>query len=435
MPTENLRSTPTKLTARMSSPRSDTDGAPAPAPPPASVWAQRSVAAPPAAAAPAPSEDGVYFFGAPGTAFPSRRDDARAGTSSDPLAHEGEIVIENACGAPAPAPPPPAVAGLQRPPPKTLCSFFLEGRCIHGERCRYRHLLPNPLAVSAFETLLRDIMAADEATVAAGGAGPVAAGSAGDAASKAAAEADFQKGSRWWQGLGCTPRRSGGAGEEGEDEEEEGMSAAYAAVTAALVADKVVADEDEADAALQVAERLVSTDATCSVCLDRVLEEPGRKFGLLTSCSHCFCLNCIREWRGSSDLPVETTRACPVCRTLSYYVIPSDRLITDPSRKRQLNAEYLAAQKSIACKHWNYGSGTCHFGSSCHYKHLNPDGSEAVAPRKRARWADSGVCEALVDSDLADFLALARGRVMVVRVPPGTMSALFGMAGHRRRRW
>lgn len=63
----------------------------------------------------------------------------------------------------------------------------------------------------------------------------------------------------------------------------------------------------------------------CGICLEQVLakEDPAaRRFGLL-ACDHCFCLGCIRSWRGSAQADESATRACPTCRTLTFFITPS----------------------------------------------------------------------------------------------------------------
>ena len=66
------------------------------------------------------------------------------------------------------------------------------------------------------------------------------------------------------------------------------------------------------------------------ICLEKVLKN-GKRFGILENCSHCFCLECIRDWRATYDKKVKKThyRTCPICRENSYLVIPSNRLITE----------------------------------------------------------------------------------------------------------
>lgn len=92
-----------------------------------------------------------------------------------------------------------------------------------------------------------------------------------------------------------------------------------------------------------------SQDIECSVCLDRILSKPTpgeRKFGLLTECDHPFCIQCIRNWRSSapvSGMDVNSTlRACPICRKLSYFVVPSVVWYFTPEEKKEIIDIYKA---------------------------------------------------------------------------------------------
>ncbi|XWS35499.1 hypothetical protein CRYUN_Cryun20dG0002600 [Craigia yunnanensis] len=125
-----------------------------------------------------------------------------------------------------------------------------------------------------------------------------------------------------------------------------------------------------------------SQEIECSVCLDRVLSKPTaaeRKFGLLSECDHPFCISCIRNWRSSSPssgMDVNTAlRACPICRKLSYFVIPSIIWYCTPEEKQEIVDSYKAKLRSIDCKHFNFGNGNCPFGTSCFYKHMVKPGS------------------------------------------------------------
>ena len=45
-----------------------------------------------------------------------------------------------------------------------------------------------------------------------------------------------------------------------------------------------------------------SADKTCGICMEVVVEKlpPNeRRFGILSNCSHVFCLSCIRKWRAA----------------------------------------------------------------------------------------------------------------------------------------
>ncbi|KAL9678115.1 hypothetical protein QQ045_015954 [Rhodiola kirilowii] len=154
-----------------------------------------------------------------------------------------------------------------------------------------------------------------------------------------------------------------------------------------------------------------SQDIECSVCLDRVLSKPTpaeRKFGLLSECDHPFCISCIRNWRSnspSSGMDVNSAlRACPICRKLSYFVIPSVIWYSDQEEKQEIVDNYKAKLKSIDCRHFDFGNGSCPFGTSCFYKHAYRDGSlEEVSLRHLG--AEDGITVIAKDIRLSDFLA------------------------------
>ncbi|KAH9617690.1 hypothetical protein KSS87_012291 [Heliosperma pusillum] len=137
-----------------------------------------------------------------------------------------------------------------------------------------------------------------------------------------------------------------------------------------------------------------SQEIECSVCLERVLLKPGvkdqdRKFGILSECDHPFCVKCIRLWRRSSPssgMDINSTlRACPICRKLSYFIIPSVIWYFSQEEKDEIVNNYKGKLKSIDCKYFDFGNGSCPFGTSCFYKHSYPDGTlEEVALRHLA---------------------------------------------------
>ncbi|XP_074582448.1 E3 ubiquitin-protein ligase makorin-like isoform X2 [Curcuma longa] len=124
-----------------------------------------------------------------------------------------------------------------------------------------------------------------------------------------------------------------------------------------------------------------SQEIECSVCLDRVLSKPTaaeRKFGLLSECDHPFCISCIRNWRNNSStsgMDINSAlRACPICRKLSYFVIPSVIWFSTKEEKQEIIDSYKTKLKSINCKYFDFGNRTCPFGTSCFYKHAYRDG-------------------------------------------------------------
>lgn len=169
------------------------------------------------------------------------------------------------------------------------------------------------------------------------------------------------------------------------------------ALIAAALETGVAASTAAAEAALQVAEQRLSADVECGICMELVGSASGvtrgKRFGLLTDCTHAFCLDCIRTWRGRVDLPKATVRACPVCRKTSFVVIPCDRYITDAARKAAVAGEYTSHASRIRCRYFDGKNGdSCPFGSSCFYSHVMADGSSFVYTRPQLRLdADGGV--------------------------------------------
>ncbi|KAL8495984.1 hypothetical protein ACS0TY_019922 [Phlomoides rotata] len=154
-----------------------------------------------------------------------------------------------------------------------------------------------------------------------------------------------------------------------------------------------------------------SQEIECGVCLEHVFSKPTsaeRKFGILPECNHPFCISCIRNWRSSSPtfgFDVNSAlRSCPICRRLSYFVIPSVIWYSSQEEKQDIIDSYKARLRSIDCKHFDFGNGSCPFGASCFYRHAYRDGQleEAVLHH-----LDSDDGSTVVDKDtrLSDFLS------------------------------
>ncbi|KAG8769006.1 hypothetical protein FRC12_005222 [Ceratobasidium sp. 428] len=123
-------------------------------------------------------------------------------------------------------------------------------------------------------------------------------------------------------------------------------------------------------------------DLVCSICF----EEPTQ-FGLLTGCSHVFCLNCIKDWRSSKGKDVDvvisnTNKTCPVCRAPSKFITPSSRFTPKDSPERERCVEgYKAALGKITCKYFASSPSDkrfCPYGKDCFYQHLNSDGTKHI---------------------------------------------------------
>jgi len=120
-----------------------------------------------------------------------------------------------------------------------------------------------------------------------------------------------------------------------------------------------------------------SEGVTCGICLEVVRSKENRsdqRFGILTDCSHAFCLSCIRRWRNTSNSANKIVRTCPICRVSSAFVTPSEVWVEDATEKKKLIEGYKSALKDKPCRYFAQGTGTCPFGASCFYKHAYPDG-------------------------------------------------------------
>eukprot|EP00249_Psilotum_nudum_P020825 c27862_g1_i2 orf=886-1983(-) len=152
-----------------------------------------------------------------------------------------------------------------------------------------------------------------------------------------------------------------------------------------------------------------SQEIECSVCLERVLSKPSvaeRKFGLLSGCDHPFCISCIRGWRNNGHTPgmdIDTVvRACPVCRIVSHYVIPSVIWYSSQEEKEEIVNGYKAKLSTIDCRYFDFGNGNCPFGTSCFYKHAYRDGTTEEVKLRHLGAAD-GSTVIVKNIRLSDF--------------------------------
>lgn len=158
-------------------------------------------------------------------------------------------------------------------------------------------------------------------------------------------------------------------------------------------------------------ERIGSMDLTCGSCHEKVIAL-GRRFGMLSSCDHPFCLPCIREYRAGNSFQEwydgkkerENLKNCPICNEESHFIIPCNRMVFDEHRKEFLINQYKGRLNLIPCKYFAQGYGSCPFGSSCFYAHVDKDGNHIEVTRNRERRNADGVLE-VYQTQLSDFFA------------------------------
>lgn len=70
----------------------------------------------------------------------------------------------------------------------------------------------------------------------------------------------------------------------------------------------------------------------------------------------------------------QALRTCPVCRTPTHFVTPSARWPETAEAKAVIVQGYVDAMAQRDCAHFNFGDGSCPFGTSCFYRHAYRDG-------------------------------------------------------------
>ncbi|XP_069714902.1 E3 ubiquitin-protein ligase makorin-1 [Phaenicophaeus curvirostris] len=129
-----------------------------------------------------------------------------------------------------------------------------------------------------------------------------------------------------------------------------------------------------------------SKDMVCGICMEVVYEKANpseRRFGILSNCSHTYCLKCIRKWRSAKQFESKIIKSCPECRITSNFVIPSEYWVEEKEEKQKLIQKYKEAMSNKPCRYFDEGRGSCPFGGNCFYKHAYPDGRQEEPQRPK----------------------------------------------------
>uniref|UniRef100_A0A7N5ZYQ4 E3 ubiquitin-protein ligase makorin-2 n=2 Tax=Anabas testudineus TaxID=64144 RepID=A0A7N5ZYQ4_ANATE len=151
----------------------------------------------------------------------------------------------------------------------------------------------------------------------------------------------------------------------------------------------------------------LSQDKVCSICMEVVVLKANptdRRFGILSSCCHTFCLACIRQWRCTRNFSNKIIKSCPECRVISEFVIPSVYWVEDQDDKDHLIELFKSGVSKKACKYFDQGRGTCPFGGKCLYLHAFPDGTRAEPDRPRKQLGSEGNVRFMNSVRLWDFI-------------------------------
>uniref|UniRef100_A0A673SUK0 RING-type E3 ubiquitin transferase n=1 Tax=Suricata suricatta TaxID=37032 RepID=A0A673SUK0_SURSU len=279
-----------------------------------------------------------------------------------------------------------------------VCKYFQRGYCVYGDRCRYEHSKPlKQEEVPAADLSAESSLAASSSL--SSGLGPLVEMNTGEANSRNSNFASVGAGSEDWVNAiefvpgqpycgrtapSCTdaPPRGSVAKEDCEKEqstvETKKQLCPYAAVGECRYGENCVylhgdacdmcglqvlhpmdaaqrsqhikscIEAHEKDMELSFAVQR-SKDMVCGVCMEVVYEKASpseRRFGILSNCSHTYCLKCIRKWRSA----------------------------------KQFESKII---NNKACRYFDEGRGSCPFGGNCFYKHAYPDGRREEPQRQK----------------------------------------------------
>ncbi|KAM7334936.1 LOW QUALITY PROTEIN: hypothetical protein ACRRTK_005413 [Alexandromys fortis] len=151
-----------------------------------------------------------------------------------------------------------------------------------------------------------------------------------------------------------------------------------------------------------------SQDKVCSICMEVILEKASaseRRFGILSSSNHTYCLSCIRQWRCAKQFENLIIKSCPECRVISEFVISNVYWVEDQYKKNELIEAFKQGMgKKKACKYFEQGKETYPFGSKCLYRHAYPDGRLAEPEKPRKQLSSEGTVRFFNSVQLWDFI-------------------------------
>ncbi|XP_056885598.1 E3 ubiquitin-protein ligase makorin-2 [Takifugu flavidus] len=151
----------------------------------------------------------------------------------------------------------------------------------------------------------------------------------------------------------------------------------------------------------------LSQEKVCSICMEVVVQKMNpsdRRFGILSSCCHVFCLACIRKWRCTRNFSNKIIKSCPECRVASEFVIPSVYWVENQEDKDHLIELFKSGVGKKPCKYFDQGRGSCPFGGKCLYLHALPDGSRAEPEQPRKQLGSEGNIRFMNSVRLWDFI-------------------------------
>eukprot|EP00438_Fugacium_kawagutii_P035530 Skav214486 [mRNA] locus=scaffold1011:48382:60061:- [translate_table: standard] len=116
-------------------------------------------------------------------------------------------------------------------------------------------------------------------------------------------------------------------------------------------------------------EELSAEGPECCICLEAPRKNARSKYGLLEGCDHVVCMACVMSWRQSKQVSREARLGCPVCRVVSYIVVPWHAPAVG-DEKLAIFAQHRERCSATPCK-WSTRGLPCPAGKECLFDHSN----------------------------------------------------------------
>ncbi|KAM5205334.1 E3 ubiquitin-protein ligase makorin-1 isoform 3-T3 [Hipposideros larvatus] len=338
---------------------------------------------------------------------------------------------------------------LSDSPYGVVCKYFQRGYCIYGDRCRYEHSKP----LKQEETTATDLTA--KASLAASSSlssavGPTVEMNTGEAESRNSNFATVGAGSEDWVNAiefvpgqpycgrtapSCTEAPLQGSVTKEDLEKEQSavetkqQLCPYAAVGECRYGENCVylhgdscdmcglqvlhpvdaaqrsqhikscIEAHEKDMELSFAVQR-SKDMVCGICMEVVYEKANpseRRFGILSNCSHTYCLKCIRKWRSAKQFESKIIKSCPECRITSNFVIPTTRragiLMKDVGAAHLEGTVFtsmptpMAVERSHRDRKWEHQADTGPNEGTTSGSSLRKERTATPLPTTKKRWS------------------------------------------------
>jgi len=142
------------------------------------------------------------------------------------------------------------------------------------------------------------------------------------------------------------------------------------------------------------------------------------KYGLLEGCEHVVCMACVMSWRQNKQVSREARLGCPVCRVVSYIVVPWPKPAVG-DEKLAIFAQHRERCNATPCK-WSTRGLPCPAGKEYLFDH-----SEAPQVRRHDNQRFGSRLRGLLDDeDMVEALIELAGEIHISELDTDTLHIL-----------